>query len=249
MSGASELKIDIAERFQHLPHAPIVEAVIDVRARAEGSWEEEAVKSQVSAKLPNYSYLDSQRTYETEIKLAPEKPEQVFRDLGCKGVRFRSKDERQICQFNRDGFVFSRLPPYEDWEKLYGEAMRLWQVYSDIARPTQLQRLGLRFPDDPDPEGHGHVETALPSGLRFTLDTEESIRSFDPDWSPPTGGHRMAVAFRCDSPEDVDRLYRELVVAGAQSHKEPWDAFWGQRYAQVKDPDGNVVDLFAPLER
>jgi len=145
VSGASELKIDIAERFQHLPHAPIVEAVIDVRARAEGSWEEEAVKSQVSAKLPNYSYLDSQRTYETEIKLAPEKPEQVFRDLGCKGVRFRSKDERQICQFNRDGFVFSRLPPYEDWEKLYGEAMRLWQVYSDIARPTQLQRLGLRF--------------------------------------------------------------------------------------------------------
>ncbi|HEY1521808.1 MAG TPA: VOC family protein [Solirubrobacteraceae bacterium] len=53
--------------------------------------------------------------------------------------------------------------------------------------------------------------------------------------------------FCCESQEEVDRLYREIVDAGAQTYKEPWDAFWGQRYAQVKDPDGNVVDLFAPL--
>ena len=38
-----------------------------------------------------------------------------------------------------------------------------------------------------------------------------------------------------------------LVAAGYQGGKEPWDAFWGQRYAQVFDPDGNSVDLFAPL--
>jgi uncharacterized glyoxalase superfamily protein PhnB len=55
------------------------------------------------------------------------------------------------------------------------------------------------------------------------------------------------VAFRCESPQDVDRLYRELTERGAPGHKEPWDAFWGQRYAQVKDPDGGVIDLFAPL--
>lgn len=27
----------------------------------------------------------------------------------------------------------------------------------------------------------------------------------------------------------------------------PSDAFWGQRYATVHDPDGNPIDLFAPL--
>ena len=26
---------------------------------------------------------------------------------------------------------------------------------------------------------------------------------------------------------------------------EPWDAFWGQRYAVVSDPDDNTIDLFA----
>ena len=33
--------------------------------------------------------------------------------------------------------------------------------------------------------------------------------------------------------------------AGYEGHKEPWDAFWGHRYAIVHDPDGNGVDLFA----
>jgi uncharacterized glyoxalase superfamily protein PhnB len=122
-------------------------------------------------------------------------------------------------------------------------------IVSDLDRAIAFyKRLGLRFPENPDPAGHGHTETTLPGGLRFTLDKEESIRSFDPGWSPPSGGHRIAVAFRCDSPPDVDRVYRELVDAGAASYREPWDAFWGQRYAQVKDPDGNVVDLFAPRD-
>ncbi len=121
-------------------------------------------------------------------------------------------------------------------------------IVSDLHRSIEFySRLGLEFPAEPDPMSHGHVEASLPGGLRFTLDAEESIMSFDPEWSPPSDGHRVGMAFRCDSAADVDRLYRELVDAGSESYKEPWDAFWGQRYAQVKDPDGNVVDLFAPL--
>ena len=56
----------------------------------------------------------------------------------------------------------------------------------------------------------------------------------------------MALAFGCDSPDEVDKLYGELVGAGYEGHKEPWDAFWGMRYAMVHDPDGNGVDLFCP---
>ncbi len=121
-------------------------------------------------------------------------------------------------------------------------------IVSDLHRSIEFYAaLGLEFPDDPDAMGHGHVEAPLPGGLRFTLDAEASIRSFDPGWSPPSGGHRVAFAFRCGSPAEVDGLYRELTATGARGYREPWDAFWGQRYAQVEDPDGNVVDLFAPL--
>ncbi len=45
----------------------------------------------------------------------------------------------------------------------------------------------------------------------------------------------------------VDATYVTLLDSGGTSLKEPWDAFWGMRYAEVKDPDGNVVDLFADL--
>ena len=120
-------------------------------------------------------------------------------------------------------------------------------VVSDLQASVAFYgKLGLDF--GAADEDHGHVEAASPGGLRVMLDTEASVKSFDPDWSPPEGGQRMALAFLLDSPEEVDSLYKELIDDGHRGHKEPWDAFWGQRYAQVYDPDGNTVDLFARLE-
>ena len=122
-------------------------------------------------------------------------------------------------------------------------------VVSDLGKAVAFyRRLGLEFPDDPGPEGHAHVEATLPGGLRLMLDSEESVKSFNPNWSPPTGKPRTALAFDCDSPEGVDRAFRELLDAGAEPTMEPWDAFWGQRYAEVADPDGNLIDLFAALD-
>jgi uncharacterized glyoxalase superfamily protein PhnB len=118
-------------------------------------------------------------------------------------------------------------------------------VVADIPRALAFyRRLGLEFPDDAESEQH--VEATLPGGVRFMLDAEEVIRSIDPEWRRPDGSS-IGLAFLCESPADVDAVYAELTSAGHKSHKEPWDAFWGQRYAQVRDPDGHVVDLFAPL--
>lgn len=119
-------------------------------------------------------------------------------------------------------------------------------VVEDMARSLAFYRhLGLDLP--PGADEQPHVEAALPGGLRLAFDAEETIRSFDPDWVPPTGGHRVSLAFRVDGPADVDSAYDELLALGYKGHKAPWDAFWGQRYAVVHDPDGNTVDLFAPL--
>ena len=62
-----------------------------------------------------------------------------------------------------------------------------------------------------------------------------------------TVGDTIELAFLCDSPEEVDALHAKVVAAGYQSFKEPWCAFWGQRYAIVKDIDGNLLSLFATL--
>lgn len=57
----------------------------------------------------------------------------------------------------------------------------------------------------------------------------------------------MGVAFHCGDSAGVDATYARVTAAGYPGARAPWDAFWGQRYAQVCDPDGNLVDLFAPL--
>jgi catechol 2,3-dioxygenase-like lactoylglutathione lyase family enzyme len=106
------------------------------------------------------------------------------------------------------------------------------------------RRLGLDIPEGAQEEPH--AEATAPSGLRVAWDTVELIQQIDPTWTEPTGGHRIALAFLCSSPAEVDATFDELTALG-HGHKEPWDAFWGQRYAIVKDPDGNTVDLFAPL--
>jgi uncharacterized glyoxalase superfamily protein PhnB len=101
--------------------------------------------------------------------------------------------------------------------------------------------------DVPDPGGD-HIEARLPNGLRLMWDPVDQIREMDSHWVEPQG-YRMALGFECASPAEVDKLYKRITGAGYESKKEPWDAFWGQRYAQVIDPDGNVVDLFAQLPR
>jgi catechol 2,3-dioxygenase-like lactoylglutathione lyase family enzyme len=117
-------------------------------------------------------------------------------------------------------------------------------VVSDMARSIRFYRLlGLDVPETPD---EGHVDTFLPNGVRFMLDTEEMLLSFRPDWTRESG-NQLGIAVECDSPAEVDEIYERMTSAGFDSEKEPWDAFWGQRYAQLKDPDGVPVDLYATL--
>ncbi|MFT4128062.1 MAG: VOC family protein [Gordonia sp. (in: high G+C Gram-positive bacteria)] len=106
------------------------------------------------------------------------------------------------------------------------------------------RRLGLEFPDDA--ASSTHTETRI-GGLRLMFDTRDVITSFMPDWTPPTGGHAMALAVECACPAAVDACHGDLVDAGHRSIAEPFDAVWGQRYAIVADPDGNPVDLYCPL--
>lgn len=117
-------------------------------------------------------------------------------------------------------------------------------VTSDISRSLAFYRLlGLTFDDGA--EDAPHVEVTLDGGLRLAWDTVSTIQGFDPAWSAPSGGARVALAFDCETPDGVDATYRLLTDAGHVGHLPPWDAMWGQRYAIVHDPDGNTIDLFA----
>jgi len=120
-------------------------------------------------------------------------------------------------------------------------------VVTDLDRSLDFYRLlGVDVPArEPD---QVHVEVVLSGGLRLAWDTVDTVRSFDPSWTPPSGGHGVSLAFECEGPAGVDSTFAALVGAGAVGHLPPWDAVWGQRYATVHDPDGHSIDLFAALD-
>jgi uncharacterized glyoxalase superfamily protein PhnB len=103
--------------------------------------------------------------------------------------------------------------------------------------------LGFAIPEGLESEPH--AEITLPNGLRFMWDSVELTQSLHPGYAHAPN-HTLA-AFLCPSSTDVDVQFEALLAAGGRAVKAPWDAFWGQRYAQVADPDGHIVDLFAPL--
>jgi uncharacterized glyoxalase superfamily protein PhnB len=119
-------------------------------------------------------------------------------------------------------------------------------VAADLPRTLSFYRaVGLDIP--PDADDAPHVDVELPGGMRLMFDTVETIHSFDPEWTAPTGSARASLAFDCDSPATVDATYAQMIDAGFDGHLPPWDAFWGHRYACLRDPDGTGVDLFAAL--
>lgn len=118
-------------------------------------------------------------------------------------------------------------------------------VVRDMAESLKFYRmLGLAIPEGAEAQDHAEVQV---NGYRIAWDTVGLMKSLYPDWAENPVGQRMALAFKCDSPAEVDALYGRLEAAGYEGRKAPWDAFWKQRYAVVKDPDGNPIDLFAPL--
>ena len=113
----------------------------------------------------------------------------------------------------------------------------------DIPRAIRFYRLvGLPFPDVTPRDDYVEVKA---NGYRISLNAQALEKEMTPGWVEPRG-QRVSLAFLCESPAQVDETYAKIIAAGHHSVKEPWDAFWGQRYAIVSDPDGAHVSLFCP---
>ncbi|MBM7569271.1 VOC family protein [Paenibacillus sacheonensis] len=115
-------------------------------------------------------------------------------------------------------------------------------VVKDMKKALDFYRaLGFDVPAEQD--GQPHVEIQQ-DGVRIAFDKVETAREVYGGWEEPSG-HRIELAFACDGASAVDELYGKITELGYASVREPWDAFWGQRYAVVADPDGNQISLFA----
>ena len=114
---------------------------------------------------------------------------------------------------------------------------------SDLHRTAEFYGLlGFEFPKI-TPEMM-HLEPNTPEGsVRLMIDTVGLMTQLIGEAPKPP--NHSSFAMLCDTPAEVDRVAATVAQAGFTLVKDPWDAFWGQRYAIVADPDGYQVDLFA----
>lgn len=125
------------------PHAPIVEALIDVRVEANPSLE----LADLRATRPDDATYDaSEDVFALSGHLAIG-PDQVSSG-GTRehvGFLYKSTDGKQLWQARLNGFLYSRLAPYDTWATFIAEALRLWDRYEEIAKPVAVHQLGVRY--------------------------------------------------------------------------------------------------------
>jgi predicted lactoylglutathione lyase len=114
-------------------------------------------------------------------------------------------------------------------------------VVSDLVRSqTFYSRFGWQF----RPMGDAAL-IADAEGLQIALHLPDFVRMWNEGYDGRTGG---ATVLDVSVPDraSVDRLHAEIRALGHASPQEPFDAFFGSRYAVVEDPDGNLVGLKSP---
>jgi uncharacterized protein (TIGR04255 family) len=233
-----DAKINPEEDFPHLSKAPIVEAVIELRTVAEAPWEREKIQKDITGRLAEYPQIDQIKGIEGQITLSVKDglpAKQTVKDLGWVGLRLWNADRTQSVQFNKANFLFSRLTPYTSWKLFSDEALRLWNIHRDIAHPTDIQRIGLRyinrisanaadldlkdfFRSVPEPVfglnvpigGFLHKDVLMVSGHSYAINVIKTIQ-------PPakTGGNEVGIILDidvfstapCDCGNDILRLH------------------------------------------
>lgn len=163
-----------SEIYPFLEKAPIQEAVIQLSGRAGGDWDEQRITSILKEKLPTFSKTQSLRGIMAEMRLQQgATTAHESKDLGWLGLVMRPDDEKQVLQFQRDFFAYSRLSPYPGWESFSETALTMWKIHQEVAAPSEVVRVGIRFinridlPIEGKLENYLHAPPIEPVGMDF----------------------------------------------------------------------------------
>ncbi|HET9061221.1 MAG TPA: VOC family protein [Acidimicrobiales bacterium] len=118
-------------------------------------------------------------------------------------------------------------------------------VVTDMEASVEFyRRLGLDIPDAGEAFRAHHRSAQMHGGIALEFDSVESARLWDKGWRSGAAVLDFSLASR----DQVDAVYADLTAAGHTGQQEPYDAFWGARYAVVEDPAGNAVGLMSPVD-
>ncbi|MBW4661837.1 MAG: TIGR04255 family protein [Drouetiella hepatica Uher 2000/2452] len=224
MSPLPKFSLNLNEEFPRLKAAPSIEAVIHWQAHAGKKLESEALKAELTQRLPDYPILQPQQDVQIGAVGAPDGSSEVFQRIQWSGFRLQDEQNRHVAQFTLNGVAFSRLEPYEEWISFQTEAFRFWHIFLELAEPTVIQRLGVRYinriPLDNGEQPSLYLNTVPPAPSGLELPTESFfhqdtyrvpgypyhinwVRTIQPEGTDPANGRALIV--------DIDVFTTELL--------------------------------------
>ena len=133
-------------RQRHLKNAPIVEALIDLRVNVQPEFDAGEFLKLSKELSDRYPKFKPRKLITGAVGLHAGKPfVQPPEDKGIHGYIFQSTDDKEIAQFRKDGFTFSRLHPYTEWENIFSEASRLWNLFCSKTPVDMITRIAVRY--------------------------------------------------------------------------------------------------------
>lgn len=218
----------IAKR--HLPHAPIKEAMIDIQVALPEKVNTEALNSRYAQIADQYPKHETLQRGEFGLHSNEGEPTRLTIGHTVVGYRYTSENAQRVVQFRMDGFTFSRLEPYDTWEEMKEEAVRLWDIYAESVSPNPITRIATRYvnllklPLNTELKEYLTAPPTIPEGLSQELSsffTRIEIRE------PSIGAHGILTQALEGVREDHAPMVLDIDVYIARqfdpSEKEFWD--------------------------
>ncbi len=175
--------------LEPFPNAPISEAVLDIRLAAEGAPTFADLDRFVQAVKADYPHAKKVGAVRAELRadLGASEALQITQTASAEpfGYQCISEDRKQIVQPQVNGFVFSRLRPYDRWSTYKAEARRLFECYVSEFGKRTMRRVAVRTINRLDIPGTQidfkdwirtgpEISPALPQGLtRFFMQVHQ----------------------------------------------------------------------------
>jgi len=128
------------------PNAPITEALLDIRVQLPPEIDLDKLKTFHEPIKNRFPVKEERISFEAGFQISP-KTEPIVLPSTKKpdGYFFRSHTENKVVQARLDGFTFNKLKPYTNWGTFSSEALELWKLYLEIAKPIKIIRIALRY--------------------------------------------------------------------------------------------------------
>lgn len=176
MSPPPIFNVDLNEKFPSLERSPSIEAVIHWQANANKVLDPATLTQELAQRLPEYPICEPQ--HGIEIAFDTERNTELAPRIQWRGLRMQDKNKNHIAQFTPQGVIFSRLQPYEKWQSFQTEAMKFWDIFIDLAAPSSIQRLGVRYINRIPLENGENPSTYLKTLPSSSPEVELPIASF-----------------------------------------------------------------------